>query len=61
MIGQHHRLSGHESEQTPGDSAGQRRLAYHSPWGHKELVGHSLATEQQQFLLPHHLKTRGFY
>ena len=37
MVGRHHRLSGHEFEQTPGDSGGQRSLVCHSPWGHKEL------------------------
>ena len=30
------RLSGRESEQTPGDSEGQGSLACYSPWGHKE-------------------------
>ena len=29
------RLSGHESEQTPGDSEGQGSLACCSRWGHK--------------------------
>ena len=33
----HHWLSRHEFEQTPGDSAGKRSLAYCNPWGHKEL------------------------
>ena len=32
----HHRLNGHESEQTPEDSEGQGNLACCSPWGHKE-------------------------
>ena len=36
MVGWHHSLSGHESEQTSGDSGGQRGLECHSPWGHKE-------------------------
>ena len=36
MVGWHHQLNGHESEQTPGDSRGQRSLACCSPWGHKE-------------------------
>jgi len=36
MVGWHHRLSGHESEQTPGDSEDQGNLASCSPWGHKE-------------------------
>ena len=36
MVGWHHRLNGHEFEQTPGDSEGQESLACCSPWGHKE-------------------------
>ena len=42
MVGWHHRLKGHEFEQTPGDSEGQGSLVCCSPWGHKE----SDATEQ---------------
>jgi len=30
-------LSGHESEQVPGDGEVQGSLACCSPWGHKEL------------------------
>ena len=37
MVGWHHQLSGHEFEQTLGDSEGQGSLACCSPWGHKEL------------------------
>ena len=37
MVGWHYQLSGHEFEQTPGDSEGQGSLACCSPWGHKEL------------------------
>ena len=37
MVGWHHWLSGHESEQAPGDSEGQGSLAGYSPWGSKEL------------------------
>ena len=33
----YHQLSGRESEQTPGDSEGQRSLTCYSPWGHTEL------------------------
>ena len=33
----HHQLNGHESEQTLGDSGGQRSLTCYSPWGRKEL------------------------
>ena len=33
----HHWLSGHESEQTPGNSEGQGSLACCRPWGHTDL------------------------
>ena len=36
MAGWHHRLNGHEFEQTLGDSEGQGSLSCCSPWGHKE-------------------------
>ena len=36
MVGWHHWLNGHESEQAPGDNEGQGSLACSSPWGHKE-------------------------
>ena len=45
-VGYHHRLNGHEFEQTPGDSGGQRSLACCSSWGCR--AGHHLMTEQQQ-------------
>ena len=35
-VGWHHRLNGHEFEQTPGDGEGQGSLACYSPWGHKK-------------------------
>ena len=37
MVGWHHQLNGHASEQAPGDSEGQGSLVCCSPWGHKEL------------------------
>ena len=37
MCTSHHRLNGHESEQTLGDSEGQGSLVGYSPWGRKEL------------------------
>ena len=37
MVGWHHWLNGHESEQTPGDDEGRGSLEGSSPWGHKEL------------------------
>ena len=36
LVGSHHQLNGHEFEQTPGDSKGQRSLVCYSPWGCKE-------------------------
>ena len=35
MIGQHHRLDGHEFEYAPGIGEGQGSLMCCSPWGHK--------------------------
>ena len=37
MVGWHHQLNGHELEQTPEDSGGQRSLACCSSWDHKVL------------------------
>ena len=37
MVGWHHRLKGHEFEQTLGNSEGQENLACCSSWGSKEL------------------------
>ena len=34
-VGWHHRLSGHEFEQAPGDGEGQGSLVCFSPWNHK--------------------------
>ena len=45
MVRKHHRLSGCEFEQTPGDSGGQRSLVCCSPWGLR--VRQDLATQQQ--------------
>ena len=36
MVGEHHRLDGHESEQALGDSGGQRSLECCSPRGCSE-------------------------
>ena len=38
-------INGLKSEQTLGDSEGQRGLACYSPWGHR--VGQVLATEEE--------------
>ena len=37
MVGWHHRVHGHEFEQSPGDRGGQGGLARCSLWGRKEL------------------------
>ena len=37
MVGWHHQLNGHEFDQTPGDSGGQKSLASCSPWCRKEM------------------------
>ena len=37
MVGWHHGLNGHESEQVLGDSEGQGSLVCCSPWGRKEF------------------------
>ena len=50
MAGWHHRLNGHEFEQTLGDSGGQGNLVFCSPWGHKESDTTEQATEQQPHL-----------
>ena len=36
MVGRHHQLNGHESEQALGVGNGQGSLACYIPWGHKE-------------------------
>ena len=36
MVGRHHLLDGHESEQTPGVGDGQGSLVCCGLWGHKE-------------------------
>ena len=62
MVGWHHQLNGHEFELTPGVGDGQGSLVFCSRWDHKVrldwvtelnwlgswIVGHDLATEQQQ-------------
>ena len=46
MVGWHHGLNGHESEQTPGDSEGQGSLECCSSCMGSQRIGHSLETEQ---------------
>ena len=51
MVGWHHRLNGHEVEQTPGYSEGQGSLVCCSPWGHKE-------SDMTEWLNNHHPWTK---
>ena len=51
MVRWHHWFTGYESEGTLGDREGQGSLVCYSPWGHKDLDGYDLATEQQQSFL----------
>ena len=44
MVGWHHRVNGHEFEQTPGDGGGQGSLQSMGP----KRVGYDLANEQQR-------------
>ena len=46
MVGWHHRLNGHEFEQTLGDGEGQGSLARYKSMK-SQRVGHNLETEQQ--------------
>ena len=59
MVGWHHRLNGHESEQAPGAGDGQGSLLCCSPWGCKELD--TTEWQQQQMVVrccpPHCLQT----
>ena len=48
MVGWHHRLSGREFGQTPGDSEGWESLVCCSPWGRR--LGHESVTGQQKLL-----------
>ena len=47
MVGWHHRLNGHEFEQTPGDGEGHGSLAFLRFMG-PQRIRHDLVTEQQQ-------------
>ena len=50
MVGWHHRLNGHESEHTLGDSEGQGRLACCCPWGHKAVDMTERLTAEMTFV-----------
>ena len=55
MVGWHHQLNGHESEQTLGDSEGQGSLVCSSPWGlrvrHVWVTGHQLTQNSLTLLI----------
>ena len=56
VVREQHQLSGHELEQTPGDSGGQRSLAFCRPWGRKDW--HDLETEQHNHTKSAYLKPK---
>ena len=47
MVGWHHQLNEHESEQIPRDSRGQRNLTCCNPWGHKESDTNNIICQSQ--------------
>ena len=51
MVGWHHPLDGHESEQAPGVGDGQGGLVCCSPWGYKELDMTEQTEEKQQQII----------
>ena len=56
LVGQNHRLNGHEFEQAPGAGDGQGSPVCRSPWGQEELdTTERLDDENEK---PHH-KLRG--
>ena len=58
MVGWHHRLNGHEFEETLGVGNGQGGLACCSPWGHKESdTTEQLNWTESSSLLAIHLKS----
>ena len=66
MAGWHHRLTGHEFAQTPGDSEGQGSLVCCSPWSRKEwdtteqLNNNSATTSLQDTFIPLKVSTWRF-
>ena len=61
MVGWHHRLNGHEFEESLGDSEGQGSLVCYSPWGHKEsdmidrLNNHIAIVSKRSYLFSTHM------
>ena len=57
MVRWHHRLNGHEFEQTLGYSEGQRSLACCSPWGHSQtqLSDQTLLRIQWEYCIEHYI------
>ena len=56
MVGWHHQLNGHESEQALADGDGQGSLVCYHPWSHKE----SDTIEHTYSLLGFHCKWVAF-
>ena len=56
MVGWHHQLNGHESEQIPGDSEGQGSLACCSPWGCQESDTTERPNNNKQLVTTHFIR-----
>ena len=64
MVGWHHRLNGHESEQAQGVGDGQGSLVCCSPWGCKELdtteqLNWTYIAQELQAMMEYSLQTNG--
>ena len=54
MVGWHHRLNGHATEQTPRVDGGRGGLGCCSPWGCKELGTTEQLNDNNKFLKLEH-------
>ena len=66
MVRQHRQLNGHEFEQTPRDSEGQRSPVCCNPWGHKESdttqqLNDNKATSERHYNVHHMDRKETFF
>ena len=60
MVGWHHRLNGHDFEQTLGNGEGQGSLACCNPWGCKELDMAERLNNNKRLQLILNVKVQGY-